>query len=147
MTSEAPAWLAVLHGVCAWSSALLLGWSAAARLRARGVERGPVAATVGAALLGLAAATGFLLEPAFLHGLRQRVFLRSASLGWLFERKQHLSAGALFLAVSAVAIVHASRRMPVRLDPSIERRALLVAAALALAASLAGTLVALRVRG
>ncbi len=148
MSSDAPRWLASLHGLIAWAGALLLASAAWSRLRARaGAVPGLAAPTAAAFAVALAAASGFVIEPAFLHGLRQRLFLRSAALGWLFERKQHLSAGALFLALAVAAALHAGRRSPVRLDPAAERLAVTLAAVIALAAAIAGTVVAVRLRG
>jgi hypothetical protein len=152
MTSDAPRWLALLHGALAWLATALLvasAWRAARPSSSAAAPRAPGAALPAAAavLVLLAAGVGLVLEPAFLHGLRQRLFLHSATLGWLFERKQHLSAGALFLALGAAALAPAVRGPAARAFAPAARRASIAAAALALAAAVSGTLVAARLHG
>jgi hypothetical protein len=144
VSGDVPRWLAVAHGLTAWIGVVVLARAVWVRVRPRATPPGRAAPTLAAVALSLAAATGFLLEPTYLYGLRQRLFVRSASLGWLLERKQHLSAGALFFAIAAALLVHVERGSPARLDAVGERRLLVAAAMLALAAAVAGTIVGLR---
>jgi hypothetical protein len=48
-------------------------------------------------------ALGLLLHAPYQGRLRQRIFLQSPRIGWLFERKEHLSFGAIALAWCALA--------------------------------------------
>jgi hypothetical protein len=138
--TDAPRWIAWLHALFAWAGAVGL---ASAWLARRSAPRVRVEVAAAVAIVA-AAASGFVLEPRFLHGARQRLFVRSAHLGWLFERKQHLSAGALFASLALVALLAAAKRPGPLADATLARRALAAAAALSLAAALVGTLVALR---
>ncbi len=52
------------------------------------------------ALLHLAVfITGVFLHPPFQNKLRQKLFLMSATLGWLFERKEHIAFAAISLVL------------------------------------------------
>jgi hypothetical protein len=52
-------------------------------------------------------AAGIPLDLPYRGRLRQKVFIDSAALGWLFERKLHLSFGAVALAWCALALLTA----------------------------------------
>jgi hypothetical protein len=103
---------------------------------------------VAALSVTLAGGLGVLLEAAYRARIRQRLFVRSPSLGWLFERKEHLAFAAILLAWCALAAMAASRltREPERAGDlqKAARLAGIAAAALALAASVMAAIVARR---
>ena len=100
--------LAKAHGALAWASvaalvvALVLVWSGRRALAGWAV---PVAAALGVATF----VTGVGLHGPFQGRLRQRLFLASETLGWLFERKEHAAFGALALTLSALFATWAER--------------------------------------
>jgi hypothetical protein len=136
------------HAVVAWLATLALV-VAAPRLIRRRRDRVTVAITSLAALgITLAGGLGVLLDAAYRAQLRQRLFVRSPALGWLFERKEHLAFGAIALAWCALTTAAAARltRAPERagdLDRAA-RLAAIAAAALAVAASVMSAIVARR---
>lgn len=115
MTPDARSWLAHAHGALAWAAALGVTAALGAALSRRAPRaRAPLAA-VAAALVSAAFAAGLPLDRPYRGRLRQQVFIDSAALGWLFERKLHLSFGAVALAWCALALLAASalaRRRP-----------------------------------
>ena len=144
--------IARLHALCAWIATAAL--IAAAVVHARGASR-KLAAQLGAAAMGLAlvaGALGMALHDGYRARLRQRLFLASTSLGWLFERKQHLAFGAVLLAVAGAALTTVTRRVEARpgneaLAHELRRgasAAWIASALLALCASIASAWVARR---
>lgn len=99
--------LSTLHGALAWAAVASLVVSLAAAWRAR---RWLFPAILVAAALSTGAfATGITLHGPFQSKLRQKLFLASAPLGWLFERKEHLAFGALAMVLCAACGVVAGR--------------------------------------
>jgi hypothetical protein len=163
VTLELTRRLAVAHGVLAWVAALAL---AAATIRlTRGRPGAPLLraqAAVTTTLATLAFASGALLELPYRVHLRQRLFLASRGLGWLFERKLHLAFGALVFAWCALAVLLAAQiahgTPPVKAkavspDPQVTARlvrasclAYAVAALFALVACAASSIVAAKMR-
>lgn len=150
MTTETLRTIARLHAAVAWLATAALP---AAAWSGRRAQRG--AAWIGAAAAALVLAAGGLglaLDDDYRSRVRQRLFLASPSLGWLFERKQHLAFGAIALGVSAAATLAALRRVEARpgseaLARELRRSATTACAAaalLALAASVASAIVAHR---
>jgi hypothetical protein len=89
-----------VHGIVAWLDALLLLAVAILLLRERWLDKPwfrllSIAATLGAIA---SFASGLALEMHYRIHMRQRLFVSSKSLGWLFERKMHLSFGVLLFA-------------------------------------------------
>jgi hypothetical protein len=140
--------VAQAHAVAAWiaTAALVV---ALPRLIRRRRDRVTLAVSAAAALgITIAGGLGVLLEATYRSKIRQRLFVRSPSLGWLFERKEHLAFGAILLAWCALSTVVAARitRDPERAG-DLERAARLAgiaAAGLALAASVMAAIVARR---
>jgi hypothetical protein len=162
MTVEALRRIASIHGALAWlSAALLVAAAILLARRKRGAPRGlplTVAATA-TALITTSSAVGMLLHEPYQRRLRQRIFVQSAPLGWLFERKEHLAFGALCLAWCALAAFVALSLRERRLarssaaatpDPALQHlgaatvRAYAAAALLAAAACVASALVGRR---
>jgi hypothetical protein len=141
------------HAVVAWLATIA---ALLAAVRAHGRDPGRRAslapASLGALLLLVACASGLLLDEGYRSRLRQRLFVASPAMGWLFERKLHLAFGALLLAITGVASLLGGRRAHDVARGEATRRslaraatlALTSAALLALAASIAGALVARR---
>lgn len=162
MTSEALRRIAAAHGLLAWLSAALLALAAGllARRRSSAPTRSALAvAALATSVLAGAGALGVTLHEPYLNRLRQRIFVRDPALGWLFERKEHLSFGALALALCALAALSAlvleHRRLarskgspsPTPAATSLRRAALAAyaaSAALALAACVLSSLVGRR---
>lgn len=125
------AWLSVLALAVAVIAAAAAPWSGgragttagrrAARVRAWAV---PVAAALGVATF----VTGLSLHGPFQSKLRQRLFLASETLGWLFERKEHVAFGALVLTLSALFAAWAARALAGRRGVAEGARELEVAA-------------------
>ncbi|MEO5726176.1 MAG: hypothetical protein ABI134_15245, partial [Byssovorax sp.] len=140
--------VAQVHAVVAWiaTAALLaaLPWLIRPRRDRVTLAIGAVAALS----VTLAGGLGVLLEAAYRARIRQRLFVQSPSLGWLFERKEHLAFAAIVLAWCALAAMAASRlaREPERAADlqKVARLAGITAAALALAASVMAAIVARR---
>lgn len=145
MSLEALRSLARLHALVAWLATAALF---AALLAHAGRRRGrALVSTVAAALVIATSALGVSLHDGFRARVRQKLFLASATLGWLFERKLHLAFGATLLAVSALATAALLSRAEARGDALLVkdlRRASLIAwsasALLALAASIASAI-------
>lgn len=144
--------LSRVHAVVAWLATIALVAAAASHLVARARR---FAAAIGALALALsmsAVALGLGLHDGYRARLRQRLFVTSASLGWLFERKQHLALAAVMLALSGLAVSLLLRRAEARGDhPARSRelgRAALVAwisaAAFAIFAAVASVIVGRR---
>jgi hypothetical protein len=133
------------HSLAAWAATLaLLAWAA---LRVAPSQGGASRVTrLAVALVALsvagAAATGALsLEPYELYA-RQPLFVKSARLGWLFERKLHASLAASALTVAALASAALERSRPgstpaARRSASLEARARAVTTLLVTLAALA----------
>jgi hypothetical protein len=92
------------HAVIAWAAVVSLVAASWIIARRRPPRRGGLAAGGAALALVIAAvATGIALHDPYRARLRQRLFVRSMRLGWLFEQKQHLAFAALLFAVAAAA--------------------------------------------
>ncbi|UQA61998.1 hypothetical protein [Polyangium aurulentum] len=156
MTLDVVRKVAIAHGVISWVAALaLLAVTLRLFLRRPNARRLFAQAAATTALACLSFASGALLEAPFRTHLRQRLFLASRSLGWLFERKLHLAFGSLLFALCALAaLLAASRaeRASAPLDPiaaSLARAARFAYAAsalFALFACVASSLAAARMR-
>ncbi len=133
-----------VHALLAWVGTLGLVLAAWLFLRSSASTRTRAVGATAVALLAVAAMIGLALQAPYRRLVRQRLFVMSPSLGWLFERKQHAAFGALLLGVSALAsLLLCARRLP---GARSYRRSSAVAwtasAALALFASIASAIVA-----
>ncbi len=155
MSVEALRALERAHGVLAWIATAALAAAAWRAVRGRPLQRGTIAMAGAALALALAAGgTGLALHDPYRARLRQRLFLSSMRLGWLFEQKQHLAFAALLFAVAgaasigALALVDRGPGDPV-LARDLRRSAALAwaaAAVLGAAASIASAVVARHAR-
>ena len=136
------------HAIVSWGATLALlvtTWMVTRSERTRRAARVAGATAVG--LICAAAALGLALHDPYRAHLRQRLFIRSPALGWLFERKQNAAFAALFLGLCALAtLVCLERGGPAAPGTRDLRRSAALAwtasAALALAASIASAVVA-----
>lgn len=87
--------LAQVHAGISWVAVAALGAAIV------GVWRRIRGAGIGVAIAGISGAaafgTGAMLHLPFQSKLRQKLFLMSSTLGWLFERKEHAAFGAIAL--------------------------------------------------
>lgn len=111
MTPEALHRVVVLHGTIAWLGGLLVAFVAVLLLRGKTHDRPWFRALAAMATASTASAfiTGVLLDEHYRVHLRQKMFLTSKTLGWLFERKMHLSFGAFVFACVGLMLLIASR--------------------------------------
>ena len=111
MTGDTLSWIAPAHALGAWASTaalILVAGLLAARMRTK-TNLVAWAAALATFLVSLSGALGALLHLPYRLQLRQRIFLHSRELGWLFERKQHLAFGAVLLACGGLVALLASR--------------------------------------
>jgi hypothetical protein len=148
------------HEIAAWIATAALAvvpWVVSREPARRGLL---IVVSAGAVLsITLAGALGVLLDDAYRARIRQRLFVEAPALGWLFERKEHLAFGAILLGWSGALSLSAallltersSRRAKGELGEMLASDLRLAAkvgwaaaALLALAASVASTIVARR---
>ncbi|MDI1476927.1 hypothetical protein [Polyangium sp. y55x31] len=154
MTPDLLRRVALVHGVLAWIAAVALVALAIALVRLRKDARISrwirLASAAATSFVAASFATGVWLDLPYRTHLRQRLFLASRALGWLFERKLHLSFGALVLAGLALAALFAAGTggpdEPSRTLRRASRTGYVASAFFALAACVIGTLVATRAR-
>lgn len=141
MTPEALRRLTLVHGIVAWIDAVLLLLVAIQLLRKEWPDKPWFRSLVVTASLGAIAsfASGMALELHYRVHLRQRLFIASKSLGWLFERKMHLSFGLVVFASIGLLTLLLTRK-DTRFFPAM-RSAYLLAALFALAASVISSIV------
>ncbi len=148
MSPEALHAIAQAHAVAAWLATAALAAAPLALLRPRRDRVTLAIGAVAALSVTVAGGLGVLLEAPYRARLRQRLFVQAPSLGWLFERKEHLAFAAIVLAWCALAAASASRltRDHERAGDlhNVARLAAMAAAGLALAASVMAAIVARR---
>jgi hypothetical protein len=121
-----------LHGHLGWLTAAALIHPAIVLRRNRG---GRWAVGLSTGFVTLTVVLGVWLYTPYRTHLRQHLFQASATMGLLFERKEHLAFGAFALAwVGALAYVGQKR--------ALAHRAYVLAAALAVVVATLGTTVA-----
>ena len=121
-----------VHGHCGWLAAVALLHPAIVLRRSRG---GAWAVGLSTTLVTVVAAVGVWIYTPYRQLLRQHIFQASSTLGYLFERKEHLAFGAVLFAWTGALAYVANRR-------ALSHRAYIAAAALALLAAALGTAVA-----
>ncbi|APR85209.1 Hypothetical protein A7982_10558 [Minicystis rosea] len=106
--------LARLHALAAWIATAALIAAAVVHVHDKSRRLSAWLAAAAATLSLLAGGLGMALHDGYRARIRQRLFLASASLGWLFERKQHLAFGAVLLAVAGAALTAVTQRVESR---------------------------------
>lgn len=90
-----------IHGNLGWLAALALlhpAW-----LLRRRERRARLACILATSLVTLSGVLGAWLYPEYRARLKQGIFLHAPSIGWSFERKEHLAVGAIVLAWAGLA--------------------------------------------
>jgi hypothetical protein len=132
-----------LHGHLGWIAAIALVHPAIL-LRHTG-RRAHWAVGLAVGLVTLAAVLGATMYPAYRDTLRQPIFASSATIGYLFERKEHLAFGVVMFAWTGGIAYSAAMLAEERVREFLRRaahRAFVVAAVLAFATAALGTVVA-----
>jgi hypothetical protein len=114
MTPDVVRRLIFVHGIVAWIDALLLFVVVILLLQKRSLDKPWFRPVSIVATLGAVAsfASGLGLELHYRFHLRQRLFLSSKTLGWLFERKMHLSFGVFLFAAMGLLTLLLVREHP-----------------------------------
>jgi len=104
----------IFHGFVAWLGALLLFVVAILLVQGRSQDKPWLRVLTTSATIAaiLSFVSGMLLEAHYRIHLKQRLFLSSRVLGWLFERKMHLSFGVLLFASIGLVTLLLSRSDP-----------------------------------
>jgi hypothetical protein len=128
-----------------------LGWLAVAALLHPAVvlrrlgRRADLAVGLGTALVTIAGALGVDLYGPYRSQLRRSIFVSAPSIGYLFERKEHLAFGAVLMAWAGAASYVAARSAEEPVRGSFWRAshwAFIVAAGLATVTASLGTVIA-----
>lgn len=159
MTFDPLRFLAELHGHLGWLAAAALlhpaillrdpaRWVGSAEDQARGKprRRHGLAIALACGLVSAAALAGALLYVFYRESVRPALFATTPSIGWMFERKEHLAFGAAAFAwagvLAGVAAIRAKEDpMRVRLAQA-SHRAFVMATALTFVTAVLGTWVA-----
>lgn len=132
-----------LHGHAGWLAAAALVHPAVVLRRIE--RRAPWAVGLSTGLVTAVAVAGALIYGPYRERLRQGIFRASPSVGFLFERKEHLAFAVLALAwvgalsYAAAAVSADDARPPLR---RLAHRAYVIAAGIALVVAGLGTTVA-----
>ena len=136
-----PRWLEHLHGHAGWLSAAALVHPAVLLRKPR--RKAPWSVGVAAALTTLVCVAGGLIYGPYRDKLKQHIFQTAPTIGWLFERKEHLAFGALLFAwVGTLAYIAAPRAGAEVTLKKLAQRSFTIAAAFAIVVAGLGTAVA-----
>ena len=137
--------VAHVHGHLGWLAVALLVHPAVV-LRTRGRARAGIAVGLATGLVSTTAAAGAWLYPVYRERVKGELFASAPTVGWLFERKEHLAFGAVLLAWAGAAAYVGSRRADDEVQRErlhvTSRRAFIAASALAFVTAVLGTIVA-----
>jgi hypothetical protein len=92
-----------VHGHLGWLSVAALLHPAILLRPARRVRLARLAVALATSFVVATAALGAYLYPEYRARLKQRIFVESPRLGWIFERKEHLAVGAVAFALVGCA--------------------------------------------
>lgn len=133
-----------VHGHLGWLAAVALVHPAI--LLRNPARRARLSAILATAAATAAAALGAGIYPAYRRQIKQHLFIESPTLGWLFERKEHLAVAVVAFAWVGCLTHCAAAWFPTReLTTTMRRtahRAYCIAAAFAVAVALLGVAVA-----
>jgi hypothetical protein len=129
-----------IHGHGGWLTAVALVHPAIVLRRNRG---GAWAVGLSTTLVTAVASLGVWLYPFYTEQLKQRIFQTGPRIGWLFERKEHLAFGAvMFTWAGAAAYVAAWKTEGTdQTFRTLAHRAYVIAAGIAIATAVLGTVV------
>jgi hypothetical protein len=128
-----------------------LGWLVVAALLHPAIlladprRRARLAVALAAAIAVLTAGLGAAIYPDYRVQLKQSIFAAAPSIGWLFERKEHLAVGAVAFALLGCVAHLALPAFEPGLRPNVARlahRAFVVAFVLSATVAVFGTAVA-----
>ena len=100
---------------------------------------------VATALVTGVGAAGVYLYGEYRERLKQGIFIKAPTIGWLFERKEHLAFGAIVLAWAGALAYFGAGWVSPQLAPKLRvfaHRAFVAAALLAASVAALGTIVA-----
>jgi hypothetical protein len=132
-----------VHGHLGWLAAIALVHPAI--LLRRTSRRAHLAVALSVAAVTLVGALGASMYESYRDRLRQSLFAQAPSIGYLFERKEHLAFGALLLSWGGALAYAAALRARGSVRESLRRSAhwaFVAAALLAIATAALGTVVA-----
>ncbi len=132
-----------VHGHLGWLAALALVHPAVLLRRTkRKAHLSVILATSVATLTGV---LGVLMYGDYRDRLRQHLFQQSLTMGYMFERKEHLAFGAIFLAWAGAIAYFGATRLEGQPRENLRRAAhwaYVAAAALCVGTAVLGTMVA-----
>jgi hypothetical protein len=132
-----------VHGHLGWLAAIALLHPAI--LLRRPKRRAHLAVSLAVAVATAAGALGVSLYEPYREKLKQAIFIHAPTVGFLFERKEHLAFGTIVIAWLGAVAYGASWRTEDPMRATLHRlafRAFAIAAAMALATATLGTIVA-----
>ena len=145
MSPWARAALERIHGHVGWLAVAALIHPVVLLWRRRG-RSGILASSLATGIVTVSAALGIATYPEYRARLKQQIFVSAPSVGWAFERKEHLAAGAVVLAWAGLCTHLGSRRSAGGATAEhlhqVARVAYASAALLALASAVLGLIVA-----
>jgi hypothetical protein len=132
-----------VHGHLGWLAAIALVHPAI--FLRRPTRRAHLSVGLAVTAVTLAGAIGVSLYGSYRNNLRQSIFAHAPTIGYLFERKEHLAFGAILLSWTGAIAYAASTGAPASARLSMRRAshwAFVAATVLALATAALGTVVA-----
>lgn len=132
-----------VHGHAGWLAAATLVHPAIVLRNPK--RRAHLAVGLSTGFVTVAAAIGVWLYDVYRERLKQGIFLSAPSVGWLFERKEHLAFGAVLLAWAGAAAYYGATRASEKTSALLRVlafRAFALAAAIAILVAVLGTIVA-----
>ena len=132
-----------VHGHVGWLAALALIHPAILLRRTK--RKAHLSVVLATSVATLAGVMGVLMYGDYRDRLRQRLFQDSATMGYFFERKEHLAFGAIFLAWAGTVAYFAATRIEGPPREHLRRAAhwaFVAAAVLCVLTAILGTMVA-----
>jgi hypothetical protein len=132
-----------VHGHVGWLAALALVHPAILLRRTK--RKAHLSVVLATAVATLAGVMGVVMYGDYRDRLRQHIFQQARTMGFLFERKEHLAFGAIFLAWAGALAYFCATRLEGQPREHLRRAAhwsFVAAAALCVVTAVLGTMVA-----
>ena len=132
-----------VHGHVGWLAALALVHPAILLRRTK--RKAHLSVVLATSVATLAGVMGVLMYGDYRDRLRQHLFQQAPTIGFLFERKEHLAFGAIFLAWAGALAYFSATRLEGQPREHLRRAAhwsFVAAAALCVVTAVLGTMVA-----
>ncbi len=132
-----------MHGHVGWLAALALVHPAVLLRRTK--RKAHLSVILATAVATLTGALGVAIYGDYRDRLRQHIFQQASTMGYLFERKEHLAFGAIFLAWAGAVAYFGAMRLEGQAREHLRRAAhwsYVAAAVLCLVTAALGTMVA-----